>query len=117
MVDVDYNTAYHVSTRQTPPNQKKAKHTSMTMYAISKKIVTRCLVRYAVTDAYYTKLLITHVLLDSGFHQIGKRRCDANLRYLYTGEQNPKGRPRVYEGKVIILLEIKFLLVWLVWLS
>ena len=31
---------------------------------------------------------------------ISKLRCDANLRYLYTGEQKKRGRPRKYDGKV-----------------
>ncbi len=31
---------------------------------------------------------------------IGKLRVDANLRYLYTGEQKKLGTPRKYDGKV-----------------
>jgi hypothetical protein len=31
---------------------------------------------------------------------IGKLRVDANLRYLYTGEQKKLGAPRKYDGKV-----------------
>ncbi len=31
---------------------------------------------------------------------ISNLRFDANLRYLYTGEQKPRGRPRKYDGKV-----------------
>ena len=31
---------------------------------------------------------------------ISKLRCDANLRYLYTGEQKKRGRKRKYDGKV-----------------
>lgn len=33
---------------------------------------------------------------------LGKLRCDANLRYLYTGVQNRRGRPRKYDGKVAL---------------
>jgi len=32
--------------------------------------------------------------------QIGKLRHDANLRWLYKGDQKPKGRPKCYDGKV-----------------
>lgn len=42
VVDVDYNTAYHVSTRQTPPNRRQGKRASMTMCAISRRTVTHC---------------------------------------------------------------------------
>lgn len=104
VVDVDYNTAYHVSTRQTPSESKEgetrvheyARHFKKDCYAFPEDTV------YVATDAYYTKSLITNAILESGFHQIGKMRCDANLRHLYTGEQKPKGRRRVYDGKLII---------------
>ena len=31
---------------------------------------------------------------------IGKLRVDADLRYLYTGEQKKRGAPRKYDGMV-----------------
>jgi hypothetical protein len=104
VVDVDYNTAYHVSTRQTPPESKEGetrvhdyvRHFQKDCYALPEDV------RYIATDAYYTKQSITQAILESGFDQIGKMRCDANLRYLYTGEQKPKGRRRVYDGKMVI---------------
>jgi hypothetical protein len=104
VVDVDYNTAYPVSTRQTPPESNEGetrvhdyvRHFQKDCYALPEGV------RVVEPDAYYTKVLITHALLESGFHQIGKMRCDANLRHLYTGEQKPKGRRRVYDGKIVI---------------
>jgi hypothetical protein len=104
VVDVDYNTAYHVSTRQTPAESKEGetrvhdyvRHFRKDCYALPEDV------RYIVTDAYYTKQLITNAIIESGFDQIGKLRRDANLRYLYTGEQKPKGRHKVYDGKVVI---------------
>jgi Transposase DDE domain len=104
VVDVDYNTAYHVSTRQTPPESKEGetrvndyvRHFQEDCHALPKSV------RYIATDAYYSKLLITNAILDKGYQQIGKMRCDANLRYLYTGEQKPKGRRRTYDGKMVI---------------
>lgn len=36
-----------------------------------------------------------------GWHQIGKFRADANLRYLYCGPKHPgQGRQKTYSGKV-----------------
>jgi hypothetical protein len=104
VVDVDYNTAYPISTRQTPSESKEGetrvhnyvRHFQKDCYALPEEV------RYVVTDAYYSKQLITQAILESGFDQIGKLRCDANLRYLYTGEQKPKGRRRVYDGKMVI---------------
>jgi hypothetical protein len=104
VVDVDYNTAYHVSTRQTPAKSKDGetrvhdyvRHFQKDCYALPEDV------RYVVTDAYYSKQLITQAILESGFDQIGKLRGDANLRYLYTGDQKPKGRRKVYDGKMVI---------------
>ncbi len=55
-----------------------------------------------MTDAYYSKQTFTHGVLECDYHQIGKLRCDANLRYLFTGQQKPKGRRKLYDGKLII---------------
>ncbi|CAM4120938.1 hypothetical protein VRRI112168_15105 [Vreelandella rituensis] len=38
----------------------------------------------------------------TGLHQIGKLRHDANLRWLYQGEQKPRGCKRLYGGKVSV---------------
>ncbi|TSA40764.1 MAG: hypothetical protein D4R63_05060 [Methylococcaceae bacterium] len=104
VVDVDYYTAYHVSTCQTSSEPKEEEtrvheyvsHFQKDCYALPEDV------RYVVTEAYYTKQLITQVIMENGFDQIGKMRSDANLRYLYTGEQKPKGRRRVYESKRVI---------------
>lgn len=104
VVDVDYNTAYQISTRQTPPEAKDGetrvndyvRHFQEDCHALPESV------RYIATDAYYTKQQFTQAVLEKGYHQIGKMRCDANLRYLYTGEQKPKGRRKVYDGKMVI---------------
>lgn len=105
IVDVDFNTAYHVSTRQTPVKSEDVDGTRVTEYLRHFKEDCHILpknIRYLATDAYYSKQLFTNGILGCGYHQIGKMRCDANLRYLYTGEQKPKGRPRCYAGKMVI---------------
>lgn len=35
-----------------------------------------------------------------GLDAIGKLRCDADMHYVYTGVQKPRGRKRKYDGKV-----------------
>jgi hypothetical protein len=75
VVDVSYNTAYHLSTRQTTPKAKGSKasrvddylqHFQDDCHALPKAI------RYRVTDAYYSKQGFTHGVLACGYHQIGK---------------------------------------------
>ena len=105
IVDVGFNTAYHVSTRQTPVKTKDADGSRVTAYLNHFKTDCHALpkdIRYLVTDAYYGKQQFTNGLLDCGYHQVGKLRCDANLLHLYTGGQMAKGRHRRYAGKLVI---------------
>lgn len=58
-------------------------------------------VRYVVADGYYAKQAFIDGVRALDRHMIGKLRCDANLRHLYTGARTGKpGRPRLYAGKV-----------------
>jgi hypothetical protein len=105
VMDVDDNTAYQVSTRQTPPQAKNAEETHVHEYLRHFKDDCHALpkdVRYRVTDAYDSKQTFTHGVRECGYHPIGKLRRDANLRYLVTGQQKPKGRYKRYDGKLII---------------
>ncbi|MEG4212023.1 hypothetical protein [Microcoleus sp. S13_B4] len=65
---------------------------------------TRCYfptsVRYLVADGYYYRSKFWDAVRDLNLDFIGKLRSDANLRYLYTGEQKKLGAPRKYDGKV-----------------
>lgn len=57
-------------------------------------------VRYLVADGYYYRSKFWEAVREFNLDFIGKLRVDANLRYLYTGEQNKLGAPRKYDGKV-----------------
>lgn len=65
---------------------------------------TRCFfptsVRYLVADGYYYRSKFWEAVRELNLDFIGKLRVDANLRYLYTGEQKKLGAPRKYDGKV-----------------
>jgi hypothetical protein len=65
---------------------------------------TRCFcptsVRYLVADGYYYRSQFWDAVRELNLRFIGKLRVDANLRYLYTGEQKKLGAPRKYDGKV-----------------
>ncbi len=105
IVDVDFNTAYHVSTRQTSEKTADAEGSRVDEYLLHFTEDCKLLpadIGYLVTDGYYSKQKFTNGILEAGYHQIGKLRSDANLRYLYTGEQKPKGRPKLYGDKIVI---------------
>ena len=53
-----------------------------------------------VADGYYYRSKFWDAVRELNLDFIGKLRVDANLRYLYTGEQNKLGSPRKYDGKV-----------------
>jgi DDE superfamily endonuclease len=55
---------------------------------------------YLVVDAGFSKQKFVNAVVTLKLHLIGKLRHDANLRYLYSGEQNPRGVKRKYDGKV-----------------
>lgn len=57
-------------------------------------------VRYLAVDGFYAKAQFVDAVVELELDLISKLRCDANLRYLYTGEQKPRGAKRKYAGKV-----------------
>jgi len=102
IVDVDYNTAYHLSTYQTAADNK-ADETRIDQYVNVIKKDRSLLpesIDYLVADGYYSKTKFIDGVIDMGLELIGKLRGDANLRWLYEGEQKAKGRHRLYDGKV-----------------
>ncbi|WP_339382865.1 transposase [Microcoleus asticus] len=56
-------------------------------------------VRYLVADGYYYRSKFWDAVRELNLDFIGKLIVDANLRYLYTGEQKRLGAPRKYDGK------------------
>ena len=102
VVNVTENTAYPLSTRQTPATRKNdasrvdnyLDHLKQDRHALPSQI------RYLVADGYYSKKKYLDGVATLNLHQIGKLRCDANLRWLYQGEQKPRGRKRRYDDKV-----------------
>ena len=59
-------------------------------------------VRYLVADGYYYRSKFWETVRELNLDFIGKLRVDADLRYLYTGEQKKRGAPRKYDGKLDI---------------
>lgn len=102
VVNVTENTAYNLSTRQTPATMKNdesrvdfyLEHLKQDRESLAAQI------RYLVADGFYAKKKYLDGVAELNLYQIGKLRHDANLRWLYQGEQKPRGRKRLYDGKV-----------------
>jgi Transposase DDE domain len=56
--------------------------------------------KYFAVDGAYSKQKFVDGVVNLGLEIVGKLRNDANIRYLYTGEQKHRGAKRKYDGKV-----------------
>lgn len=111
VIDVEANTAFTLSIRQTIPisahNKAEAEpdENRIDQYLQHLRDVKPCLKAdetYLVVDGFFSKEKFINGVRALNLHQIGKLRWDANCRYLYTGPKREKGsgRQKVYDGKV-----------------
>lgn len=123
ILDVARNTAFALSAHQTPPRpapravakqpprshptQPKKDETENSRMDFYLTHLSACVpyvpphVRYGVFDGAFAKHGFVNGVVAHGLHVVSRLRCDANLRYLYTGEQSTgRGRRREYNGKV-----------------
>jgi hypothetical protein len=102
IIDVDYNTAYHLSSLQTP-DKIGEDQTRTDIYLSHLRRDRQQLptdIDYLVLDGFYAKYKFIKGVVAEDLHAISKLRHDAHLRWLYTGEQKRLGRRKEYEGKV-----------------
>lgn len=111
IIDVGKNIAYALSAEQTPMaekdqeelSEKKDRLTRIDFYLeVIKKLRSKVLkyTSYFVFDGYFAKKKFVDGIAEMDFHFIGKLRCDANLKFLYTGEKRSgPGRPKKFAGK------------------
>lgn len=117
VVDVEQSLGYALSVQQTPAMEKPEsdKQAGIQLQAMAGEITrvdyylthlqaTRealpAAVRYLVGDGFYSKVKWVEGVTALNLEVIGKLRCDANLRYVYTGPQKKFGARRKYDGKV-----------------
>jgi hypothetical protein len=107
IVDLDYNTAYNLSVEQTPSSKEigKKEENRIDFYLQqiqrNQKYLREHHITHIATDGFYSKTRFIDGLVEQGFHQIGRLREDANLRYLYKGpHKKRKGAKKKYDGKV-----------------
>ena len=106
-IDIDNNTAMSLEAIQTPSSTElKQKGMSLVNHyaniIVARKDTLRALSDYFVADGYFAKQgFVETITSQTGFHFISKLRGDANLQYLYHGEQKAqRGAPKKYDGKV-----------------
>ncbi len=103
-VDIATETVYALTAQQTlAQTEIPSDLTRMDQYLYHLDAVRPHLppqVRYLAVDGAYAKATFVSGAVGAQLDVISKLRVDANLRYLYTGEQKQRGRPRKYDGKV-----------------
>jgi hypothetical protein len=106
-LDITANCADALSVEQTPPTREATapettridRYLDQLTHVVSEHDLSQ--LRYVITDGYYSKPKVIHGVQALGRHQMGKRRLDAHLRYLYQGPKRlGPGRPKTYDGKV-----------------
>lgn len=108
LIDSERNRAFALSAEQTPAtvaaSASNAPETRMDFYLSHFERTQPLLpasVRYALVDGCYAKEKFVSGVCRKGYQVVSRLRVDANLRFLYRGEQRKgRGRPRKFDGKV-----------------
>ena len=103
MVDVETQRGYAISAQQTFGQADLPDLTRMEQYLYHLDTM-RCelppAVEYLAVDGAYAFVSFVTQAVDLKLQVKSILRCDANLRWLYTGIQKPRGTKRKYDGKV-----------------
>lgn len=101
-LDLLRKTAFHLTSFQTV--ELKDNETLISFYVrklLEQKAQLLALSKYWVADAYFSKITFINPMTMAGFHVVSRLRDDANMQYLFTGEQSKgKGRKKKFDGKV-----------------
>lgn len=111
VVDVETETGYALLAEQTFAQDCFPELTRLDYYLLHLETVRSDLpasVRYLAVDGYYAKTQFVSGVIEQNLNVISKLRCDANLRYLFTGTQKARGAKRKYDGKVELANPMRF---------
>lgn len=108
VIDVQQNTAYHLLAVATPSakrNQIEEGRSLVDHYSeilLDSHLELEKISNILVCDGYFSKKKYVNVVAEqTNLELISRLRDDANLMYLFNGEQDKsRGRPKKYSGKV-----------------
>ncbi len=102
-IDIDNHTAFHLEAVQTLNTEEQTLTDWYAGVISDRKETLMGISKYLVADAWFSKKPFTDQIISLEMHLISRLRDDADLKYLYKGLQTgKKGRPRKYDGKIII---------------
>ena len=103
-IDINNHTAHHLEAVQTFTN-KNTESTLTDWYAniiTTRKDQLNQISNIIVADAWFSKRKFTDEIISAEMNLISRFRDDADLLYLFQGQQSGgKGRPKKYDGKII----------------
>lgn len=101
-IDCENHSAFHLEAIQTI--DLKENETLLQYYLqiiLNRKNDLQELSKNILVDAYFSKENFVNPLIKVGFTIISRLRDDADLKYIFEGEQKKgRGRPRKHEGKI-----------------
>lgn len=103
LISVTHQTAYALDSKQTPsilPDGESRLDFYLKQVVAHKEFFAENSVKYLTCDGFYAKEKTSDVAKSAGLSVITKLRIDANLKWLYEGDQKSKGRPRKYGDKI-----------------
>lgn len=102
VLDLARRTAFHLSGFQTIDLQYDESLIAFYVRKIlEKKVELLKISKYMVADAYFSKITFVKPFVEAGFQIISRLRDDADLQYIFLGEQKKvRGRPQKYDGKI-----------------
>jgi hypothetical protein len=106
VIDVASRGAFSLQAVQTPTREALQERGHSLMQHYIRLIHGQCGrleqlgIGYLAVDAYFAKQEFVTAMREKQLHVVSRLRTDANLRYLYRGKRNKRGRPRLYDGKV-----------------
>lgn len=101
-VDIENHTCMHIEAVQTPA--KLDSNNLLEHYAElldKRKEQLQQVSQYLIVDAFFSKYSFVAKMMEAKYEVISRLRDDADLRYLYRGEQRKgRGRKKQYDGKI-----------------
>jgi len=102
-IDIDNHTAFHLEAVQTLNADDQNLPDWYAGVISDRKETLMGISKYLVADAWFSKKPFVDQIVSLEMHLISRLRDDADLKYLYKGPHTgKKGRPRKYDGKIII---------------
>jgi len=102
-IDIDNNTAFHLEAVQTLNSEDQTLTEWYADIISQRKDSLKAISKYIVADAWFSKKNFTDEIIKTDMHLISRLRDDADLLYLsYCNPTGKKGRPKKFNGKILI---------------